>query len=384
MNQSLPEEIMITYFKAVNLSEFLSVELIFNEDLNIITGINGSGKTTIIKTIWLLYSGHINNIIENISFTYLELQSDRFNIVLERKDNELIIMENATRDELYSKTIPIDRASRIEYTAQLSKSIQKKTRASIFFPTFRRIEGGFITNISVEEVYLRNAERFLRRRTNENNELDEALNSYSSALSTLGHKFIASLSTNDIKSMLGEKFAEVNARINEMYRTFSAGILSKVSSIEDVPDPDGKNGLVVLEEIKSQATHINEERERLFSPFNVLSQLIDSIFNDKGIKISEYLSLGHQLERSIDSSLLSSGEKQMLSFLCYNIFVEDSPIFIDEPELSLHVDWQRSLFTILMNQKTNNQFFIATHSPFIYTKFADKELILNGNTDGKE
>jgi len=64
----------------------------------------------------------------------------------------------------------------------------------------------------------------------------------------------------------------------------------------------------------------------------------------------------------------------MLSFLCYNTFIHNSPIFIDEPELSLHVDWQRKLFKILLNQGTNNQFFVATHSQLIYTNYADKEI----------
>ena len=53
----------------------------------------------------------------------------------------------------------------------------------------------------------------------------------------------------------------------------------------------------------------------------------------------------------------------MLSFLCYNAFYNNTPIFIDEPELSLHVDWQSLLLTTLLEQSTGNQFFVATHSP---------------------
>ena len=66
----------------------------------------------------------------------------------------------------------------------------------------------------------------------------------------------------------------------------------------------------------------------------------------------------------------------MLSFLCYNAFSENAAIFIDEPELSLHVDWQRLLLPTLLEQGTGNQFFIATHSPFIYAKYPDKEIPL--------
>ena len=45
--------------------------------------------------------------------------------------------------------------------------------------------------------------------------------------------------------------------------------------------------------------------------------------------------------------------------------------------LSLHVDWQRQLFSILQNQRTSNQFIVATHSPFIYSKYPDKEILLS-------
>ncbi|EDZ47000.1 conserved hypothetical protein [Rhodobacterales bacterium Y4I] len=66
----------------------------------------------------------------------------------------------------------------------------------------------------------------------------------------------------------------------------------------------------------------------------------------------------------------------MLSFICYNAFYKNSVIFIDEPELSLHVDWQRQLFHILNGQESGNQFVFATHSPFIYGKYPDKEIAI--------
>ena len=84
-----------------------------------------------------------------------------------------------------------------------------------------------------------------------------------------------------------------------------------------------------------------------------------------------------EINDAISSDKLSSGEKQMLSYLCYNAFYKDTAIFIDEPELSLHVDWQRVLLPTLLEQGTTNQFFIATHSPFIYTMYPDKEFMLD-------
>ena len=79
---------------------------------------------------------------------------------------------------------------------------------------------------------------------------------------------------------------------------------------------------------------------------------------------------------AISSDKLSAGEKQMLSFICYNTFTKNHIIFIDEPELSLHPDWQRILLPTLLKQNNNNQFFMATHSPFIYSKYSDKEVVI--------
>ncbi|MYA99463.1 ATP-binding protein, partial [Candidatus Poribacteria bacterium] len=82
---------------------------------------------------------------------------------------------------------------------------------------------------------------------------------------------------------------------------------------------------------------------------------------------------------SISSDKLSSCEKQILSFLSYNAFYNNTPIFIDEPELSLHIDWQRLLLPTLLDQSTGNQFFIATHSPFIFSGYRHKEIPLESN-----
>ena len=57
--------------------------------------------------------------------------------------------------------------------------------------------------------------------------------------------------------------------------------------------------------------------------------------------------------------------------------LKNTIFLIDEPELSLHVDWQRILFRKLMEQGSSNQFIVATHSPFIYSQYPQKELFLD-------
>jgi len=163
-------------------------------------------------------------------------------------------------------------------------------------------------------------------------------------------------------------------KITQLEKNQSASILEKVKN----KDANDKNVLLEIEEL---VKNTDRQKELILKPFTVLSQLIHEIFKDKSIEITRTLTLG-EAKDAITSDKLSSGEKQMLSFLCYNFFLEKTAIFIDEPELSLHTDWQRILFPTLLEQGTDNQFFVATHSPFIYSKYPDKEHILDLDKGG--
>ena len=109
--------------------------------------------------------------------------------------------------------------------------------------------------------------------------------------------------------------------------------------------------------------------------------MVTRILKHRGIKVTEAITFGEAAE-SITSDKLSAGEKQMLSFLCYNAFNADSCIFIDEPEISLHVDWQRTLFPTLLNNPHQISSSWPRIPPFIYSKYADKELMLNPDRGG--
>lgn len=62
---------------------------------------------------------------------------------------------------------------------------------------------------------------------------------------------------------------------------------------------------------------------------------------------------------------LSSGEKQILYILLKVLLQEKKEhiMFLDEPELSLHVDWQEVLIDKILELNPNCQLIISTHSP---------------------
>lgn len=72
--------------------------------------------------------------------------------------------------------------------------------------------------------------------------------------------------------------------------------------------------------------------------------------------------------RPIDLSVLSSGEKQVVSLFSHLYLddAEDQVVIIDEPELSLSVPWQKRFLTDILNSTRCGFIFSVTHSPFIY------------------
>ena len=64
---------------------------------------------------------------------------------------------------------------------------------------------------------------------------------------------------------------------------------------------------------------------------------------------------------------LSSGEKQMMLILLTVLLEDQQPyvLFMDEPEVSLHVDWQQELVSIITEMNPNIQLILTTHSPAV-------------------
>jgi len=346
------------YVEKLNNRE-LPLELFFNPDLNLLTGKNGSSKTTILKMIWYLNSGRFANLIREVNFKYAELETSNIKIEIRRdfQNDTVSIGLNGDKKPFTLKQLMLRELEyrRVDRVNEKIIEIQQKAIPTIFFPTFRRIEGGFSMEDGFDPRYGRT------------DEIREAMEAFSRRMSIRNQRFITSISTDDIVMLLNKEYSNINELINIYQKNKTDEIIIKIKN----QSLDKKD---ILNEIQSDIESMELDRENLLKPYTTLSQLITKIFHHKGINLSN-LTLG-EVNNSISSDKLSAGEKQMLSFICYNAFTKDHTIFIDEPELSLHPDWQRTLVPTLLNQNSNNQFFMATHSPFIFSKYSDKEIVL--------
>ena len=113
-----------------------------------------------------------------------------------------------------------------------------------------------------------------------------------------------------------------------------------------------------------------------FHAYKEVSSMINNIFVNFDLKISfssldeeEKVYFENKKGESFPINQLSTGEKTLLLKILslYLLEVKNSVILIDEPELSLHPNWQNRILDIYERFaiENNNQIIIATHSPHI-------------------
>lgn len=340
----------------------------FHEDLTILTGKNGSGKTTILKLIWFILSGNVSLALKEIKFTSCIIETSEYTCTITRlgRDKCQIKILKDEQEYIFDDEEVSDGEIFFEDAEDRARPYLIDSGSSIFLPTFRRIEGGF--SITNNDGFL---PRTMQRAISD---FDGALSDLSRRLSNGNHVFVSAISSKDINNLLLRRFADSSEQVNLLQQKISAQVISKISSFENKENTHSAEEL--LSQTRKEIEKIEKFREKTMASIDAVSKLIEKLFNHSGISFGRRLSFGDKAE-AVYSDELSAGEKQMLSFICYNAFYDNTIFFIDEPELSLHVDWQRQLYPILKSQNKKNQFVFATHSPFIYGKYPDKEIVVN-------
>ncbi len=94
---------------------------------------------------------------------------------------------------------------------------------------------------------------------------------------------------------------------------------------------------------------------------------IDELFHDTGKTIDRKSNEIQFFQRGeiITPYQLSSGEKQMLVILLTALVEnqEHYALLMDEPEISLHIEWQQKLISLIRKINPNAQIILSTHSP---------------------
>lgn len=148
--------------------------------------------------------------------------------------------------------------------------------------------------------------------------------------------------------------------------------------------------LTVVSSERILSVNLSFKNKNLFSLNNrlvydesILSALL-VLFNFGFIRLMD-MKLNKKEYGSMSLRRASSGEQCMLVIMlgiAGNI-VDNSLIFIDEPEISLHPTWQEDFMPVLIktfSKYKSCQFFIATHSPQIVSKLAEANCFITSLT----
>lgn len=109
------------------------------------------------------------------------------------------------------------------------------------------------------------------------------------------------------------------------------------------------------------------EAQEISAPKIKFMDYMDELFTDTGKKIIRTSNeiLFDQFGTTLLPYNLSSGEKQLLVIMLTTLVQDQTPgvLLMDEPEISLHIEWQQQLIQRVRSLNPNCQIIMTTHSP---------------------
>ncbi len=128
-----------------------------------------------------------------------------------------------------------------------------------------------------------------------------------------------------------------------------------------------------LSEKQNETMNLGEIRNQVFGKFILFVQFLNDLFEqtDKFFVEKEFAFRKKNKAELILPENLSSGEKQAFLLLLTCLLQKEQPaiLLLDEPEISMHIEWQEEIIRIMRELNPNCQIIVVTHSPNIYMKY---------------
>lgn len=174
----------------------------------------------------------------------------------------------------------------------------------------------------------------------------------------------------------------INEEEKESYNVFFKKIIEEFKDEKRKSDSFGIdlvlkfNEILRIKNLVTLSENLEKQKAKIRSPLDTFLDTMNKFVNgsDDG-KVIKVDSLGRVYfvtkysKEPISIQYLSSGEKQLITFfthLIFNVKNNSSGIFVvDEPELSLHLSWQKIFVEKTLEINKNIQLIFATHSPEI-------------------
>lgn len=386
----------------------------FNDNVNIIIGRNGTGKTTFMNILHAALTVDLEELAEN-DFTSISIK------LVKNKKSRLIKVHKSSPVNYAFQTIDY-KISNKKYTlralpddARVPVSFRKRVLEEASEVREHLTELISLSSLSVYrlknsedyEIKDRGGKRLMSPVDFRLMQLRGEITKYQYELSLKAREISTNLQKDVLASILFAESAEIHKGIpsdfdksKEQLNLFSAyqrlsafdtSIQKKISSHVNAVDEALKLIYSNAEQIKEKhfaamEAYLRTQRivdlslraeERtlvIYSEINLFTRTLKEFIPDKEFTIFsgelKVFSVAHKNEE-IPVSKLSSGEKQLIILLAEALLQRGNHFvyLADEPELSLHIDWQRKILPAIKKLNPNAQIIAATHSPEVASKY---------------
>ncbi|MBD2628667.1 AAA family ATPase [Trichormus variabilis] len=423
----------IKNIEIIGLHDRFDINQEFQSGINIIYAHNGAGKTNLIHCIANILNGDYSRFLyvnffrikvwfddDNLVTIYNEnnklkkepgirvcVNSDRRGILITEQVNELSTLKNVIDDseenlnncdalykQDYTQTkvlLPTAYFPAFRTMIEAWKSLEKNADLDKTTNFSRKIFGDFLPKINYPSP--QNIEQSLiyevREIANKLSLFDRQI------MSKLSVDFLFNSLTNNFNDDL-EKYDDLIKKIESLFKeikTFPIPqeyYICSVEVYEKILDLKIDKKLkqfryflkVYYGHLQKIAAKINVDYLNIHKYLSAVNSFLEDkevgIFIEKTNETNPLVKIKFSdgsLINGLDA--LSSGERQILTILYSTIYMNNEKlVLIDEPEISLHIDWQRRLLKTISDQLHGTQIIACTHSPIIPTDYDDdlKEL----------
>ena len=418
--------------KHVTISKLWGVKTIstdFDEHINIFIGINGSSKTTFLNLIEATLLVDLR-VFYSVDFEYVKIDLNGTDIqyvkvIKQEKDGEFFIsyfFDDKDPINIPCPEIMLQRSYRIPMRYRETYSFVKEqmknlvniswlsvNRDNIDISDYDRHDFERFNNtvdIKLQElvkkllVYQLQLESDVNRDSSKFKEEVLSLMLYNPLFDDIDYKNLDFFEKTDMSSMQQDLYNAFNKLgVADDKKNLIQNHIKKIkTAISKISKGNfAREDIFVLGLINRTVSIIKISKEHEISETTIFAPLTqfwkrlkdfmpnkEFLLNKEGdgelvIKISE----GENQKRLINIASLSSGEKQLFILLIEALLQNKSPqLFIaDEPELSLHIDWQRKILKSLLELNPKAQIIVATHSPEIASKFPNNIINMSKITE---
>tara|TARA_R110002033_G_scaffold169513_1_gene210322 strand:+ start:127 stop:1392 length:1266 start_codon:yes stop_codon:yes gene_type:complete len=407
--------------KEISINGFwysLNAKCEFNDNVNIIIGRNGTGKTTFMNILHSVLSVDVDGLADN-DFDEVEIKlgyKKRNKTIKVKKIDSTESMFCHVEYQISTKKFKLRLINQDDHRMPLTYKRRFLEEASLLRNELDRIVS--LSSLSVYrlrngddyEVKSRNGKRTLSPVDYRLSQLKSELTKYQFELAQKARVISADLQKDVLASILysGTTDTEISipknydkniersnltsayTRLNAIDSSIRKKIAFHTSSIDDAieifrkseghPDLTEVNfaaleAFVRTKKIIDMSLEAEEKTKLIYNQIDLfLATLKDFIPEKNFIFESSELLITRTGNNEISSEKLSSGEKQLLILLIETLLQKSEPyIYLtDEPELSLHIEWQRKIIPAVVKLNPNAQVIAATHSPEIASKFREK------------